>query len=222
MTRARNEELLSPEQQKLVSSSTVVSRLVGRLARRNANHDEDELSSIGYLSLRRAARNFDPTRLVPFDGYAYQFVHLDLLRHISGEKKRSNRERPTSFDSYGYLGRVRDPGDIWTDTPADARQHVDDFVTGIFVVITAELLSDASRAPSEDDIESHLDWAKRKKRLWSEVAALGAAGQVLQLRYLEELEWDDVAKALGGSSATVRRQHDAAVKLLAARLRKKS
>lgn len=221
MTRA-NEELLSPEQEKLVATSTVVRRLAPRVARRAAGYEEDELASLGYLSLRRAARNFDPTRLVPFDGYAYQFVHLDLLRHISGEKKRSIRERPTSFDSYGYLGRARDPGDIWNDTPADARRHVSDFVSGIFVVITAQLLSDASRAPSEDDIEAHLDWAKRKERLWSAVAELGPAGRVLQLRYLEELEWDQVAQALGESSATVRRQHDAAVKLLAARLRKKS
>lgn len=78
--------------------------------------------------------------------------------------------------------------------------------------------ADASRAPTEEELEHHIDLERRRKRLDEAIDALGERGRVLSLRYFEHLEWDAVASGLGVSVATARREHDAALRLLASRL----
>ncbi len=210
---------LEPERERLVQSSTILPKLVKRMARKTKVFAEPELMSIGYLSLRRAARNFDPNVGTPFDGYAYRFVHQDLLRAISSEHRHHRREETGAFDAaYDHLERATDPGDIWSDTPADARRHVAELSAGIMVTVALRVLSDASMAPSERDLERHIDWEKRRRKLWNAIGDLGDKGRVLVLRYVEGLGWEQVASTLGRSVATTRRDHDEVVCLLAARL----
>lgn len=219
MSASGEDVRLTPEQERLVAASTVIARLVPKVARRTTLYQPAELTSLAYLSLRRAATNYKREKGVPFDGYAYGFVHKDLMRAIEEEHEHQKREQVASFDAaYDHLERVTDPGDIWKDTPSDSRRHVAEFAGGILVTIAARVLSEASRAPSEDDIERYLDWDRRRRKLWNAVAELGDRGRVLVLRYMEGLEWEKVAQALGLSSATVRREHDEVVALLAARL----
>ncbi|MBK6518575.1 MAG: hypothetical protein IPG04_31680 [Polyangiaceae bacterium] len=122
------EERLTPEQERLVAASTVIPRLVPKVARRTTLYEAPELTSLAYLSLRRAARNFKREKGVPFDGYAYRFVHKDLMRAIEEEHEHHKREQVSSFDAaYDHLERATDPGDIWKDTPGDSRRHVAEF-----------------------------------------------------------------------------------------------
>ena len=213
---------LTAAQEALLADRSLIGRLVPRFARRSRVLQEGDLKSIAFLSLRRAAQNFDPTLGVPFDAYAYRTMHLDLGRAITREEARHRRENAGSFDAaYEYLERARDPGDLFTDGPAEARAQLVDFTNGLLLVITARMLSNASNAPSEEEFAEHLDLQARRQKLWAAVDALGEAGRVLLLKYRDNLEWEDVARELGLSNATVRRRHDEVIRLLGARLRAK-
>lgn len=219
MSSSDDDDQLTPEQEKLVQGSTVIPRAVAKVAPRTTLFSDAELTSMAYLSLRRAARNFNPEDKTPFDGYAYPCVFLDLMRAVCDENDRRKRELLSSFDdACEHLGRATDPGDLFKDSPSDSRRHVAEFASGIFAVIAARFLSDASLAPSAEEIEEHLDHERRRTKLWNAVAELGEDGRVLVLRYTEGLEWDHVAEALRRSNASVRRDHDKIVTRLGASL----
>lgn len=211
---------LTKEQEDLVRTSTVVPRLARRMSRRTAYLTEDELKSVGYESECRCAARFEPTRKVPFEAYSYTVVHLDMRKAIGKERTKQRREVTGTLDaSYEYLERYRDPGDLFSDTEADSRRQLREFAEGIMGAVLAQFLSEASRAPTEDDLQEHGDRERKRARVRSALEAIGQQGRVLALRYLEGLPWEDVAARLGASSATVRRDHDAAVRLLVARMR---
>lgn len=209
---------LTPEQEALVRSSTVVRRLAGRMVRRTRLFTLDDLISIGNESLTRAARHFDPTVCSEFDGYAYRFVHLDMLRAIEDESKHQKRERASSFDAaYHLLEGAKDAGDIFADSAADARWQASDLAAGIFATIAARFLGDASRGSSEEP-EARLDRERRLALLRREVDALAENGRVLVLRHFDGCDWEAIAESLEVSVATARRMHDASMRVLAARM----
>ncbi len=212
-------EPLTKQQDALVRSSTVVRRLVPLMKRRTSALSPDELESIGNESVVRAVRLFDDSRGVPFEAYAYRFAHLDMKRAILGEAKYQRREMSASFDAaYDHLERTRDTGDLFNDSDGDARRQVTDFAAGIFAVIVSQVLGSSSRAPSEIDIHAKIDTERRQELLREQLAALGKSGDILTLRYFEQLDWDTISSRVGVSLATARRMHDDAVQLLAARL----
>ncbi len=210
---------LTTAQEALLADRSLLARIVPRFARRGRVLQEGDLTSLAYLSLRKAAQNFDPSLGVPFEGYAYRFVHLDLKRATLREDLRNRTEHAGSFDAaYEFLERARDPGDLFSDGPAEARAHLADFANGLLLVITARMLGSGSTAPTEDELAEHVDLQARRQALWSAVEALGDTGRVLILKYRDNLEWDEVAQELGVSSATARRRHDEVIRLLGARL----
>ncbi len=210
---------LTKEQEDLVRRSTVVPRLARRMSRRTSYLTEAELASVGYETECRCATRFEPARNVPFEAYSYTFVHLDMKKAIGKERTKQRREMTGTLDaSYEYLERYRDPGDLFADTEADSRRQLREFAEGIMGTFLARFLSEASQAPSEDDLHERDDRGRKRVRVRAAVEAMGEAGRVLSLKYFDRLTWEEVAARVGSSSATVRRDHDAALRTLAARL----
>lgn len=210
---------LTKEQEDLVRTSTVVPRLARRMSRRTTYLTEDELKSVGYESECRCAARFEPTRKVPFEAYSYTVVHLDMKKAIGKERTKQRREVTGTLDaSYEYLERYRDPGDLFADTEADSRRQLREFAEGIMGTLLAQFVSEASQAPSENDLHDHGDRVRKRSRVRSALEAMGDKGRVLVLRYLEGLAWEEVAERTATSSASVRRAHDLAIQQLAIRV----
>jgi DNA-directed RNA polymerase specialized sigma24 family protein len=204
---------LTGAQLALVERSRVVEPLVRVMARRTSSLSADELRSIAHESLLRAAQLFDPARGVPFDGYAYRFVRLDLQRAIGEEGTRSRCELALLNVGCDALESIEPP-----DPFATSQQHssaLSGALDGMFAEMLAGYLGAASRGLSEADLAAALDGPARFRRALDD---LGARGDVLRLRYVEELGWDDVAARLQISLATARRQHDDVLRLVMARL----
>lgn len=204
---------LTTAQLALVERSRVVEPLARAMARRTHSLSFDELRSIAHESLLRAAQLFDPARGVPFDGYAYRFVRLDLQRAIGEEGTRSRCELALLTVGYDALESIEPP-----DPFATSQEHAGvlaDALDGMFAEMLAGYLGAASRGLSEGELAAALDGPARFRRA---VDALGTRGDVLRLRYLEELPWEEVAMRLQVSLATARRQRDDVLRVVMARL----
>ncbi len=210
---------LTPEQQALIRSSTVVPRLARQMAKRSSTLDYDDLVSIGNESEVRAVLRFDSSRSVPFEAFSFTCVRLDMKRAIINEGKRQSRERTGMLGpAYEFLEQARDPGDVMNDTRDDAGRQLSQFLTGILAIVSLCSTSEASHAATENDLAAHFDWERRRALMNEHLAGLGEKGRLLTLRYLEGLDWDAVAAELGVSLATVGRLHVSAMELLAARV----
>lgn len=187
--------------------------MVPSTARRTSALTREELRSIANESLLRAAQLFDASRGVPFDGYAFRFVRLDLQRAIGEEGARRRSEIALLSAGCDALDRFGLP-DPFASGTEHARLFAD-ALEGMFAEVIARYLGAASRGLDESELGATLDRAARFRK---EVRDLGARGEVLQLRYLEELGWDEVAFRLGVSLATARRDHDESLRIVMARL----
>ena len=219
MTDRVPQAALSPEQQALVRGSTVVARLARQMVKRSATLTYDELVSIGNESEVRAVLRFDSSRGIPFEAFSFSCVRLDMKRAIIDEGKRQARERTGLLGpAYEYLEQARDPGDLFTDTREDAGRHLSQFLSGILAVVSLCSIGEASHAASETDLAAHLDGERRRAIMREHLSALGDKGRLLTLRYIDGLEWDAVAAAMGVSLATAGRLHVTAIERLSARV----
>jgi RNA polymerase sigma factor (sigma-70 family) len=219
MTDRVPQAALTPEQQALIRSSTVVPRLARQMAKRSSTLNYDELVSIGNESEVRAVLRFDASRGVPFEAFAFSCVRLDMKRAIIDEGKRQARERTGLLGpAYEYLEQARDPGDLFTDTRDDAGRHLSQFLSGILAVVSLCSTGEASHSVSENDIAAHVDRERRRALMHEHLTALGDKGRLLTLRYVDGLDWDAVAEAMGVSLATAGRLHVTAIELLSARV----
>lgn len=210
---------LTKEQANLVRNSNVVPRLVRRLSRKTRRFTAPELTSIGNESECRWVTKYDPARDVPYPAYAYCFVHLDMRRAIGEERDRQLRERSGLMGpGYEFLERAKDPGRLFDDTPEDQRTHVRQFGEGIFGVVLARLLSESSLPPSEDELAADTDRRRMIANVRRVVEEMGETARVLVLKYLDQMNWDEVAAKLGTSVSSARRAHDEALRLLTARV----
>jgi RNA polymerase sigma factor (sigma-70 family) len=97
----KHEKNLTPEQQALVAEHLdLADRCVARVARINPSRPteaEDDLLSRAYTALVLAAQSYDPSRGVPFPGYAYQRVMGAVLKGLRrpglSHDRRSQLER---------------------------------------------------------------------------------------------------------------------------------
>lgn len=203
---------LTREQARLVERSQVAARLASSMANRTSTLSRDELRSIAHESLIRAAQRFDSSRGVPFDGYAFRFVRLDLLRAMGAEGAHKKTELPILSAGHEALDGLGMP-----DPFASSAEHtraLADALDGMFAEVIARYLGAASRGLDEADLGLR-DRAARFRRTLDD---LGPSAEVLRLRYVDELGWDDVAASLGVSVATARRAHDAVLRVVTARL----
>ena len=199
-----------------------------------ASIDLDELKSYGRQGLLEASRRFDPSRGVPFRGYASFRVRgaiLDGVRQNSRLPRRAH-ERLRALDAAGLVseGAAEDafaaaaPG----STPADAERALADHLAAMATAMAVGLLGatafgdEGDRVPVATDADP--EEALGKAELLAVVTrAIGDLPEneaaLVRRHYLEGERFDHVAKELGLSKSWASRLHTRAIRRLSEALR---
>lgn len=215
--------------------------LVGRVASRLASRlplsvDRDELKSAGMLGLLDACHRFDEARAASFRSYAEMRIRGAMLDHLRAQDWLPRRLRREARQLDGErraltqrLGRSPSEGELaealgWEEEEilAAARAIGEEMV----LHAVPEERADASvleaigvQTPPEDPL-TRLGQRRLHVRI---VAALELLGEkerrVVQLRYYEDLSFDEIAVTLGLTGGRVGQLHDRALLQLRARLR---
>lgn len=189
----------------------------------------DDLVSAGMLGLAEAARSFDPSRGVPFDGYASTRIRgalLDELRSLDWAsrsvrtKARLVEERSNALTV--QLGRQPTPAEVAAHLglePGDVQRIVDDVNRAVIVHYDAvsatsgdpeELLPADGTAPDELLVER-----ERRGYLRDAVVALPERLRlVVEGYFFQERLMQDIADELGVTESRVSQMRAEALVLL--------
>jgi RNA polymerase sigma factor for flagellar operon FliA len=199
-----------------------------------ASLDLDELRSYGRQGLLEASRRFDPSRGVPFRGYASFRVRgaiLDGVRSSSRLPRRAH-ERLRALDAAQLVseGAAEDvfapsaPG----STPADAERALAEHLAAMATAMAVGLLNrtafgdEGERVPVATDASPEQALAEAEllavvTRAIDELPENEAA--LVRRHYLEGERFDHVAKELGLSKSWASRLHTRAIRRLSEALR---
>ncbi|MCA9625112.1 MAG: sigma-70 family RNA polymerase sigma factor [Myxococcales bacterium] len=202
---------LTAEQRGLVTEHA---RVVQTVVRRHAARYEglvsaEELTQAAQLALVAAARAFDPSRGVPFGGFAWKRVEGAVLR-IAGREAEARHQRRAMAT---YLTRVARRGDVLTDTPTSVRAELHDHArcaaTAMLLGLVAE--DDATAPPDELLLRR-----ERREAVHRALAELDEESrQLVAAHYFERQTLTAIAAAQGATMITTRRRHQRALKRLA-------
>lgn len=189
------------------ANCTVVARAV-RIARRRTSLSEEDLRAVADLAMCSAAASFDPSRGVPFAGYAWTVVTRQLGRAIRAEHRHQR----------GRVGASsRDDRNCTDEDSLEA-------VPGMMERVAASApLGRATWTMAAQTEEIAVQRAHHRSLVEALRVTLGSLPQgprrLLEMRYLEGQDFDPIARALGISNASVRRHHVEALRLVLKRLR---
>jgi RNA polymerase sigma factor FliA len=236
--RDRSAGRLTAAQRAWVERASYVPRIAARRVLRGGSRvPYDELISIGNEELVRAAMRYNPTIDVPFDGFAYKAVHFAMLKAQHAAKRLQGAQRwidaahLAGLDcGYEYLERVcagdagaegAGPGDTGSaeESDGDAARRLEGLTDGLAATVFAGIAAAAMERRGEDAAIARLDYGRAMHALDDAVGSLSEHQELVRLRYFERLDWQDVARALGVAVATAVRDHQGAMRLLAARLK---
>jgi RNA polymerase sigma factor for flagellar operon FliA len=194
----------------------------------------DELRSFGREGLLDATRRFDPSRGVPFRGYASFRVRGAILDGVRASSRlpRRTHERLKALGAAHLVseGAAEDafapaaPGSV----PKDAERALDEHLAAMATAMAVGLLSttafsdEGERIPVASDAgpEEALGRAELLSVVEKAVADLPEKEAVLVRRhYFEGERFDHVAKELGLSKSWASRLHTRALQRLTAALR---
>jgi RNA polymerase sigma factor for flagellar operon FliA len=193
-----------------------------------------ELVSYGREGLLEAARRFDPTRGVPFRGYASFRVRgaiIDGVRRSARLPRRAHERLNglaaalrTSEGAYEDVAGSRAPG----ATPADAERALEEHLAAMATAVAVGLLThtgfgdEGERIPvaAGEDAETAFGRAELLASVKKAIAELPPEEEALVRRhYLEGERFDHVAAELGLSKSWASRLHTRAIKRLTEKLR---
>lgn len=211
---------LTVAQRAIVESSTLVLRLALSMTRGAMPLAYDDLVSVGNEELVRAASRFDEDVGVAFDAYAYTSVHFAMRKAIALARRDARTVLPAGSLGAGYdvldVERAASPLD---ESPADAAKALDDHCEAMAAALATGFAATMAHPRVDSVPQKHRAHAELLDEIGQVLEGMPAARRLVELRYYEAREWDDVAAALGCSSATARREHASAMRLLGARLR---
>jgi RNA polymerase sigma factor for flagellar operon FliA len=225
----------SEELARFESALDLVEAIARRIAREVGSHVElAELVSFGREGLLDAARRFDPSRGVPFRGYASFRVRGAI---IDGVRKSARLPRRTHERLSGLLAANRTSEGAYEDalapaapgaTPADAERALAEHLAAMATAVAVGLLTrtgfgdEGERVPvaTEENAEEALGRAELVALVKDAIAELPAQEEALVRRhYLEGERFDHVAAELGLSKSWASRLHTRAIKRLSDKLR---
>jgi RNA polymerase sigma factor (sigma-70 family) len=173
--------------------------------------DRDDIEQNAQVGLIQAAHAFRSEEGVPFAGFSWKHCMGVVVRAA----RREDRQRRIASAVFEHLASSRRRGDVLTDTPESAATELREHATQAMMALALAATFDAG-----PNIEERVVALERRAEIRAAVAELGAELRpVIELHYFERHELRVVAERLGISYATVRRRHEAALSLLACRLR---
>ncbi len=225
----------SEELVRFESALDLVEAIARRIAREvGPNAELGDLVSYGREGLLDAARRFDPSRGVPFRGYASFRVRGAI---IDGVRKSSRLPRRTHERLNGLLaashtseGASEDafapmpPGATSADAERALGEHLAAMATAVAVglLATTGFSDEGERVPVsvDENAEDALGRAELLAVVREAIGELPAEEQALVRRhYLEGERFDHVAAELGLSKSWASRLHTRAIKRLTEKLR---
>ncbi len=101
----------------------------------------DELRSVGYIALRKAAEHFDIAKLTPFPVYAYMWVRGAMLKALKEE-----HHVMSGMNEVGYraLAVLEDTADILHDSEEQHSQRLDEPCDALLVSVICGAVGKAS------------------------------------------------------------------------------
>jgi RNA polymerase sigma factor for flagellar operon FliA len=226
----------SPEVLERFSSGLGLVDIVARQIMRTLSGaaELEELLSFGREGLWDAARRFDPSRGVPFRGYANFRVRGAIIDGVRSSARLSRRTHErlnglqaaarVSEGAHEDLAAPRAPG----SGPAEAEQALGDHLAAMATAMAAGLIAptahgdDGERtlvATSEDPEEAY-GAAQLRGAIQEAIGELPREeAELVRRHYLEGARFDHVAEELGLSKSWASRLHTRALTRLAKRLR---
>jgi RNA polymerase sigma factor for flagellar operon FliA len=223
------------EQARFDSALDLVDALARRIAREiGPSADLEELKGFGREGLFDAARRFDPSRGVPFRGYASFRVRGAILDGVrsSARLPRRAHERLSGLMAAARVseGSLEDafaapaPG----ATPGDAERALGDHLAAMATAVAVGLLAttghgDAnervpvSQSATPEEALAHAQLLDVVRRSIDELPREEA--ELVRRHYLEGERFDKVAAELGLSKSWASRLHTRAIKRLTQKLR---
>lgn len=214
---------LTPVQRAIVTAAMdEFVELAATLAKR-LRANVDDLRSAMHLQLVQSVTVYEPSRNVPFNGYAYRGVLGAMLDAVSVDR------RELAWKVVGEMYRTED-GMMHDDESADTLDLESDVTphevassslrarAAIFVVRVAWQQTSTG---GEDDAIDKLERDRIFRALEMTLPTLTEREQrVLRLIHAEGMKLQDIAEQLGVDKRTVQRTHDAACEKLGTALRR--
>lgn len=180
--------------------------------------ERDELMSLGYEGLVQAARRFEPSMGVPFEGYAWSRVHGAMMTAIAREISfhRGLREA-----GYKVMETLRDEGASLTDTDEAHQQRLDEFTGSVLAALLTGMVRSGPPPACDAAGEARQEYARAVAVLGRAMAKLSEVEQrLIRRHYYDDALLKDIADELDMSYATVRRRHHDALRRLGRELRR--
>jgi RNA polymerase sigma factor for flagellar operon FliA len=228
----------SEELARFESAIDLVDAIAWKISRElGASLDIDELKNFGREGLLDAARRFDPSRGVPFRGYASFRVRgaiLDGVRSISRLPRRTHERLKAlgaaQLVSEGAAEDVFAPAPPGV-TPADAESALAEHLAAMATAMAVGLLSGTAFGDEGDRVpvapqpgpEEALGRAELMAVVEKAIRELpDNEAELVRRHYLEGERFDHVAKDLGLSKSWASRLHTRAIRRLSDALRGKN
>jgi RNA polymerase sigma factor (sigma-70 family) len=198
-------------------------------ARRPLGLKYEDLVSVANLAVPVAVGTYDASK-GPLEAYVWLRVRGTLLNLIEKTAKqlgvRSPSETPESRTARAgkdalelYALTLEDPGDVWEDTEDEQTKQYRDVAGEGGAALALGAAGHAWHMRGNEGYVQRAEYVRAMRHLREEVAGLPAANAtVVELRFFQGLQVDEVASKAGVSEPKVTRLLGKAVKLLKARL----
>jgi RNA polymerase sigma factor (sigma-70 family) len=214
---------LTAEQQRLVAQSVIVPQVARKVRARYRELDLDELVAIGQLALVRLAARYDASRGVAFDGYAWQHVHFQMIKAChAARRQRLIGWEPATRAVHAAVAGLRDEGDVLADTDEEQRRQVQEIGDSVAAAAFCGFAASAMLQSPEDGIAARELHARAIQVLQEALRDMPERERrLIELRYFEGRQFEEIAADLGAGTSTVRRHHQEALGMLGRRLQRR-
>lgn len=215
---------LQPAVRKALIESTLpmVRRLARQLCSRLSRGNYDDLVQAGSEGLVEAAETYDPAQNDSFQRFAWARVRGEML-------DRYHREQIPVLESWlagmrragaDVAEAVHDEGDVLTDTDEMTQDRLDSAVGSVATAMAFAFCDRAAHASSEESFIVREDYLRAMVKLHEVTACLSEHDAlILNLRWQQGLDFEQIAEAVGVSCPTAHRHYALAFKRLGDLLR---
>jgi RNA polymerase sigma factor for flagellar operon FliA len=201
---------LTREQQRLVQEALgLVQRVARRTARAYPRARVDDLVSVGQEALVDAARTFDPSRGVPFEGFAYTRVRGEMRDVAARESvplaQRVRRALEVGADAFGADD---DDADALSDTQEQANERARVWAQDVATSYVVAYLLATQPLDPEADLSGARERALASQALRAALAKLPEEDAALAREHYEAgVPLGVIAATRGVAERTVQRHH---------------
>ncbi len=175
-------------------------------------HALDDLIAYGFEGLAEALAQFDPSRGVPFNGFAYKRVRGRILygaQHVGGMSRKTYARAMREIDT-----RIEEAAEAKRDGPPREAEEVGTVIDDLFgqaagAMIVAQLADE--QVTPETKLIHELDRARVRRAL---ARVPDPERALLRARYFEDRVLEDIGRELGKTESWASRTHTRALGML--------